>query len=103
MRYAAALVESSGRCPVFLMNVPSTWQTAAVRNLYRDELQRLGRFLVELGGSRRRAELAGMMLAYDQARGNVYEAAADCRPGSLPSLGRTARQPAGHFHRSPTP
>ena len=54
MRYAAALAESGGRCPVFLMNVPSTWQTAEVRALYLDELRRFGRFMQELG-SRRQA------------------------------------------------
>jgi hypothetical protein len=33
------------------MNVPATWQTAASVRMYRDELERLGRFLVRLGGS----------------------------------------------------
>jgi hypothetical protein len=98
MRYAAALVDAyRGRrradgsadepgqgapaaqhdCPVFLLNMPSTWQTAAVRNLYRGELQRLGRFLVEIGGAApESAELARVMLAYDQARQTVCETAA---------------------------
>ena len=40
--YAAALVESRGRRPVFFLNVPSTWQTAAPRGLYLGELRRLG-------------------------------------------------------------
>ncbi len=62
---------------MFLLNVPSTWETAAVRNLYRGELQRLGQFMAELGGSAPdEAKLAGVMLAYDQARGKVDEAAA---------------------------
>jgi len=69
MRYAAALLASRGSCPVFLLNVPSTWQTAAVRKLYLDELRRLGRFLVQLGGqSPGDADLAQVMLAYDRAR-----------------------------------
>ena len=98
MRYAAAVVEirawhgrragdvdahgqepaaTKDRCPVFLLNVPSMWQTAAVRDLYHSELRRLGRFLTGLGGSAPEdAELAGLMLDYDRARGNVYEAAA---------------------------
>ena len=38
------------RLPGVLLNVPSTWQTPTSRQLYRDELRRLGRFLVELGG-----------------------------------------------------
>ena len=36
--------------PAFLLNVPKTWQTVAAQRLYLDELQRLGRFLVRLGG-----------------------------------------------------
>jgi hypothetical protein len=97
MRYAAAMVETRGgqrrpagdleapgaeipavaeRCPVFLLNVPSMWETAAVRGLYRSELERLGRFLTKLGGTAPKgAELAGLMLDYDRARGRVYETA----------------------------
>lgn len=36
--------------PVFLLNVPKTWQTVAAQRVYMDELKRLGRFLVRLGG-----------------------------------------------------
>jgi benzoyl-CoA reductase/2-hydroxyglutaryl-CoA dehydratase subunit BcrC/BadD/HgdB len=75
MRYAAAVIESRGSCPIFLMNVPSTWQTAQVRKLYLDELKRLGRFLVQLGGkSPQDAALAETMLAYDRARGSLLAA-----------------------------
>jgi hypothetical protein len=80
MRYAAALVASRGSCPVLLLNVPSTWQTAAVRNLYRGELERLGRFLMGLGGSApESAELTRVMLAYDQARHTLCEAGLPAR------------------------
>jgi len=69
MRYAAAVLESQGRCPVFLLNVSSTWQTAAVRQLYRDELQRLGRFLTTLGGTTpTSASLAKTMLDVERMR-----------------------------------
>jgi hypothetical protein len=69
MRYAAALLQSRGSRPVFLLNVPSTWQTAAVQQLYLDELRRLGQFLVQLGGeSPGDGDLARVMLAYDRAR-----------------------------------
>ncbi len=50
MRYAAALLTHRGAASVFLLNVPSTWKTASSRELYRSELERLGRFLVALGG-----------------------------------------------------
>lgn len=49
-RYAAAVLEQRGRARVFLLNVPSTWQSASVRQVYHDELCRLGDFLVRLGG-----------------------------------------------------
>jgi benzoyl-CoA reductase/2-hydroxyglutaryl-CoA dehydratase subunit BcrC/BadD/HgdB len=69
MRYAAAVMKSSDRCPIFLMNVPSTWQTEGVRKLYIEELRRLGRFLEERGGkSPRDAELVEVMLTYERAR-----------------------------------
>jgi benzoyl-CoA reductase/2-hydroxyglutaryl-CoA dehydratase subunit BcrC/BadD/HgdB len=69
MRYAAALVGSRGRRPVFLLNVPSTWQTAAARDLYLAELRRLGQFLVQMGGTPPTdGALGRMMLAYDHAR-----------------------------------
>ena len=45
---------ASGRLPVFLLHVPRTWQTAAVRAFYREELSRLGRFLVALRRNRAR-------------------------------------------------
>jgi benzoyl-CoA reductase/2-hydroxyglutaryl-CoA dehydratase subunit BcrC/BadD/HgdB len=69
MRYAAAILEQNGRRPVFLFNVPSTWQTATARRLYRDELERLGRFLVRLGGrSPTSDDLLRAMREYDGAR-----------------------------------
>jgi benzoyl-CoA reductase/2-hydroxyglutaryl-CoA dehydratase subunit BcrC/BadD/HgdB len=69
MRYAAALAESGGRCPVFLLNVPSTWQTVEVRELYLDELRRFGRFMQRIGGAPPTDdELARVMLAYERAR-----------------------------------
>ncbi|MEN6428307.1 MAG: 2-hydroxyacyl-CoA dehydratase family protein, partial [Phycisphaerales bacterium] len=43
------LVRGSDK-PAFLLNVPKTWQTVAAQRLYVDELKRLGRFLVRLGG-----------------------------------------------------
>jgi benzoyl-CoA reductase/2-hydroxyglutaryl-CoA dehydratase subunit BcrC/BadD/HgdB len=55
--------------PAFLLNVPSTWQTVAAQRLYLDELKRLGRFLVRLGGHEPdKEDLVHAML--DQAYGN---------------------------------
>jgi benzoyl-CoA reductase/2-hydroxyglutaryl-CoA dehydratase subunit BcrC/BadD/HgdB len=69
MRYVAAMLEQRGERPTFLLNVPSTWQTDTARQLYRDELRRLGRFLVSLGGKMPSdADLARVMLDSDRAR-----------------------------------
>jgi benzoyl-CoA reductase/2-hydroxyglutaryl-CoA dehydratase subunit BcrC/BadD/HgdB len=74
MRYAASLLEHQHRVPVFVMNVPSTWQTAASRSLYLTELQRLSRFLVARGGTPpSNAALAGVMLRFDRARAELRE------------------------------
>ena len=69
MRRAAEWVARSGGPPVFLMNIPATWQTPASARMYRDELLRLGRFLVSLGGTApSRGHLAETMEAYDARR-----------------------------------
>jgi len=69
MRRAAEWLALGGGPPVFLMNVPATWQTPAAARLYRDELQRMGRFLVGLGGAPpSRDGLAETVEAYDARR-----------------------------------
>jgi benzoyl-CoA reductase/2-hydroxyglutaryl-CoA dehydratase subunit BcrC/BadD/HgdB len=50
MRRTAELLTRRRRTPIFLMNVPATWQGAAARDLYAAEQHRLARFLVEQGG-----------------------------------------------------
>jgi len=69
MRRSAEWLAASGGPPVFLLNVPATWQTPASARMYRDELQRLGRFLVGLGGKTpSREHLAKMIATYDARR-----------------------------------
>jgi benzoyl-CoA reductase/2-hydroxyglutaryl-CoA dehydratase subunit BcrC/BadD/HgdB len=69
MRRMPDLMALRSDVPLFLMNVPSTWQTAAAQRLYRDELRRLGRFLERLGGTPPGKErLVETMLSYDAAR-----------------------------------
>lgn len=69
MRYVAAVLEQSDRKSVFLFNVPATWQTAVARRLYRDELGRLGRFMVRLGGvAPTPRQLAAVMHDHQRAR-----------------------------------
>jgi benzoyl-CoA reductase/2-hydroxyglutaryl-CoA dehydratase subunit BcrC/BadD/HgdB len=77
MRYAASVLEHRGDPPVFLMNVPSTWQTATARSLYIEELRRLGRFFAGLGGKPpAHEELAEVMSRFDRARAQVRQARA---------------------------
>jgi benzoyl-CoA reductase/2-hydroxyglutaryl-CoA dehydratase subunit BcrC/BadD/HgdB len=69
VRHVAALAEARGRLPLFLLNAPATWENPAARQYYREELQRLGRFLVELGGQPPSQDaLASVMFRYDRAR-----------------------------------
>jgi hypothetical protein len=62
----------SAAIPVFLMNVPSTWRTQSARDLYRSELERLGRFLKRVGGhAPSDRELTECMIAYDDGRASL--------------------------------
>ncbi len=59
----------------FVMAVPATWRTPAASGLYRDELVRLGRRLVDMGGRRPSdEELACVMATYDDARAALRSA-----------------------------
>lgn len=65
MRRGFDVVARASRTPAFLLNVPHTLQSPAARRLYADELQRLGNFLTDLGGTPPSPEqLAGVMLHY---------------------------------------
>lgn len=50
LRRAVSLAQQRARLPIQAIHVPATWQTAAARSCCRDELVRLSRFLVRLGG-----------------------------------------------------
>jgi len=64
---------------VFLFNLPVTWQTPVARRIYADELRRLGRFLVGLGGHAPTADaLAGIIRQYGEARQRLLAAAPWC-------------------------
>ncbi len=67
----------AARARVFLFNLPATWQTAVAERIFRSELERLARFLVELGGQPPTAkELAEAMAQYRLARSRLLQAAA---------------------------
>ena len=61
--------ESVAGAPVFLFNQPATWQTPVAQLGYRQELRRLGRWLVALGGQEPSAAvLAETLMGYESAR-----------------------------------
>jgi len=64
---------------VFLFNLPVTWQTPVTKRIYADELRRLGRFLVGLGGHAPAVEfLVEIIMQYNRARQRLLEAAPWC-------------------------
>ena len=72
MRRASEIIERNCGLPVFLMNVPSTWQTPNAQKLYISELERLGRFMTGLGGvSPTPDQLTEVMCEYDEMRDAV--------------------------------
>ena len=75
MRRAFDIIVRKCDLPAFLMNVPNTWQNLESQKLYIDELKRLSRFLIRLGGkSPSNDTLAGIMLEYDTTRASVLAA-----------------------------
>ena len=51
MRRIAEWVESDSGRPMFVMNVPATWDNATPHAMFESELRRLGRFLCRHGGA----------------------------------------------------
>jgi benzoyl-CoA reductase/2-hydroxyglutaryl-CoA dehydratase subunit BcrC/BadD/HgdB len=77
LRRGFDVAASRAACPLFLFNLPATWQSAAARQIYTAELERLGRFLVELGGHAPSEEgLEQVLTDYQAARSSLLEAAA---------------------------
>ncbi|MBN1975260.1 MAG: 2-hydroxyacyl-CoA dehydratase [Sedimentisphaerales bacterium] len=75
MRRGFDIIAGSLKMPAFLMNVPSTWQTVTSQRLYIDELQRLGNFLVQMGGKTpSNNTLSEVMLEYDAASQSILAA-----------------------------
>lgn len=83
MRRAADVIARDSDLPLFLMNVPHTWQTASSRKLYIEEIERLATFLERIGGTRPvSTDLAGIMLRYDSARADLRSSNAKSRAAS---------------------
>jgi benzoyl-CoA reductase/2-hydroxyglutaryl-CoA dehydratase subunit BcrC/BadD/HgdB len=84
--------------PAFLLNVPKTWQTVAAQRLYVDELKRLGRFLVRLGGrSPTPAELVKTMIepagCAVPTLSPIAWASRPCRSTAVPAVSATGILP----------
>jgi benzoyl-CoA reductase/2-hydroxyglutaryl-CoA dehydratase subunit BcrC/BadD/HgdB len=87
MRRVCELFTARDHRPCFLLNVPHTWQGSAAFGMYVSELERLGRFLCEIGGHRLSdAELAETMARYAAARQSL--------------LGSRSRFAARQFHEA---
>jgi benzoyl-CoA reductase/2-hydroxyglutaryl-CoA dehydratase subunit BcrC/BadD/HgdB len=81
-RWHEILAARSAR-PVFLMNIPASWQGASSAHMYMDELARLGRFLESLSCTEPTdKQLAQTMLAFAKAR-QVLQASLDHLPARL--------------------
>jgi benzoyl-CoA reductase/2-hydroxyglutaryl-CoA dehydratase subunit BcrC/BadD/HgdB len=96
MRRGFEQAQRDAHRPVFLLNVPSSWQTATAQKIYISEIKRLGRFLVRLGGKEpSAAELAGVMHEYDARRSCLREARGRVAP-------RRFSEAIAQFHREGT-
>jgi len=86
MRRGADILARRAPLPVFLLNVPATWQTEAARRYYRDELRRLAAFLEAAGGVFPSGDaLAARMAAAERRRARERAAAAEA--ASRPAAG----------------
>ena len=75
MRRAFDILVRRCNLPAFLMNVPHTWQNISAQKLYVDELKRLSRFLIRLGGKPPSGDtLTQVMLEYNAARSSILDA-----------------------------
>jgi hypothetical protein len=81
MRRGFDTVMLGGPRRAFLFNLPATWRTAAAGEMFRAELERLGRFLLSLGGrAPAPEELRQEMSRSNATRQRLLESAADRSP-----------------------
>jgi hypothetical protein len=70
-----------GHRHAFLFNLPATWQTPAAGQIFRSELERLGKFLVEIGGhAPSPAALRRVMSQSSQTRKRLLQSAQTTSP-----------------------
>ena len=96
MRRISEWLDGETDRPVFVMNVPATWQTTTAHRIYASEMRRLGSFMVSLGAKAPADdELAEVMREYDTNRAALR----DARGGLSP---RQYSQAIACFHRDGT-
>jgi len=76
MRRVAEVIAAHADRPVFVMNVPHTWQTQGPMGMYIGELRRLGRYLIGLGGSALDASRLAETILEHEARRNAAQVGA---------------------------
>jgi benzoyl-CoA reductase/2-hydroxyglutaryl-CoA dehydratase subunit BcrC/BadD/HgdB len=85
-------VPTKGSPRVFLFNLPATWQTPAASMLFDAEMERLGKFLLEVGGHSPTIEaLRQTAAAYAIARKKLLDSALSCPA-------RTFAEAVARFH-----
>jgi benzoyl-CoA reductase/2-hydroxyglutaryl-CoA dehydratase subunit BcrC/BadD/HgdB len=100
MRRAAEFTGRRTNVPVFLLGVPVTCGTSTAQRMYHNELGRLGRFLVTLGGAPPSHEtLITQMIRYDAARSALRQS----RPFICAKAFAQAIEQLGESPSGPTP
>jgi hypothetical protein len=85
--FDAAILRGQRRA--FLFNLPATWQTAAAGQLFRSELERLGQFLLAIGGRGPSPEMLRQdMLHSDATRKRLLESASASARGFAEAVAR---------------
>jgi hypothetical protein len=70
-----------GQSRAFLFNLPATWQTAAATQMFRSELERLGQFLLAIGGRAPSPEVLRQdLLQSSRTRKRLLESASASSP-----------------------
>jgi benzoyl-CoA reductase/2-hydroxyglutaryl-CoA dehydratase subunit BcrC/BadD/HgdB len=69
MRRGIELLQGKTLIPLFLLNVPTTWQSESSVEMYKSELGRLGKFLVAQGGREpKKNEMVSTIAEYGASR-----------------------------------
>jgi hypothetical protein len=88
--FDAAILHGQRRA--FLFNLPATWQTAAAGQIFRSELERLGQFLLAIGG---RAPTPEMLRQEMQQSSRTRKCLLESAPASSP---RGFAEAVARFH-----